>query len=108
MATTKKNKIDGDRNVLISGRLAFPEPEFDEGQVRESDRAFETSNYHTGIVVRPDGSLALKGWPPAPPAPAAEEEDDPDADKSEQQKAVERSEAMKSDPETRKAPFQRL
>lgn len=112
MASKKKGKVSGDRNVSITGRLAFPEPEYEDGEVKKSDLGFagKDKTYHTNIVVRPDGTLALNGWPPAAPDDDTPEDLDPDINvdgskKSDQQKAIERSEELKTDPEHKKAPI---
>lgn len=105
-----KFTVKGDRNVTISGKLAFPDPLYDEkGELADVDEFTRDRNYHSGMVVRPDGTLALKDWPPAKPAKAEDEDVKPDgSEKSEQEKAIERSEEMKGDPETRKAPILKI
>lgn len=96
-------KISGDRNVTISGTLAYPEPVYEDGKVLESDEPF-LDQYHSAIVVRPDGTLALKNYPPFKRTDT-EDPEEPARDLSEQQKAINRSEQMKGDPKHRKAPI---
>lgn len=107
----RKAHIDGDRNVLITGTIAIPQPEYDEGEVRKSDAAFADpdNTYTAGIVVRPDGTLALKDWPPVPPAEDKDEGTRSDGSElSDQEKAISKSEKMKGDVKARQAPILKI